>query len=170
MARNLTNAARPLVVDRVIYTTITLMSVLILYDGWHQLSFIALTGVIVGPVLAIFLSHVFSASLAHQVALGRSVTMRERMKIARTEAPFLLFCLPPLVLIGVLRLLGVELSDAIHWVVAVGMLSLGYWGGVAGRRAGMTGWRLASSVLAGLLIGAVILALQVFLQPGKIGS
>ena len=45
-------------VDRVIYTTITLMAVLIIYDGWEQLRFWNVVTVIVGPILAIFLSHV----------------------------------------------------------------------------------------------------------------
>lgn len=70
LPRDLTTIDRPRNIDRVVYATITLMSVLILSDGWSQLSFIALIGVIIGPVLA------------------------------------------------------------------MGVLSLGYWGGVAGRRAG----------------------------------
>jgi hypothetical protein len=45
--------------------------------------------------------------------------------------------------------------------------SLGLWGGVAGRRAGLSGWRLALTVLGGLVVGSVILVLQVMLQPGK---
>jgi hypothetical protein len=58
-------------VDRLIYTTITLMSVLIIYDGWSRVSFAALVRVIVGPVVAMFLSHVFATYLAHEVARGR---------------------------------------------------------------------------------------------------
>ena len=50
-------------VDRVIYTTITLLSVLIIYDGWEELRFWNVVAVIVGPILAIFLSHVFGAAL-----------------------------------------------------------------------------------------------------------
>ena len=46
-------------VDRVIYTTITLLSVLIIYDGWEQLQFWDVVAVILGPIVAIFLSHVF---------------------------------------------------------------------------------------------------------------
>jgi hypothetical protein len=41
-------------VDRVIYTTITLLSVLIIFDGWEQLQFWGVVAVIVGPILAIF--------------------------------------------------------------------------------------------------------------------
>ena len=39
--------------DRVIYTTITLMSVLVVYDGWATLSFGGVAAVIIGPMLAI---------------------------------------------------------------------------------------------------------------------
>jgi hypothetical protein len=58
-------------VDRVIYTTITLLSVLIIYDGWEQLQFWDVVAVILGPIVAIFLSHVFGAALGTRVALGR---------------------------------------------------------------------------------------------------
>lgn len=157
-------------IDRLIYTTITLMSVLIIYDGWGHLSFAALVGVILGPIVAMFLSHVFSTYLAQEVARGRAPSMRERMAIVRTESRFLLIAAPPLALAGLLMVLGVELSATIRWIVAVGVVSLGVWGGVAGRRAGLRGWRLASAVMAGLLIGAVILLLQVALQPGRAAS
>ena len=54
--------SRPVYLDRALYTTITVMSVLIAYDGWQHLKFWAAAGVILGPVLAMFVSHVFSAS------------------------------------------------------------------------------------------------------------
>ena len=68
-------------VDRVIYTTITLMAVLIVYDGWEQLRFWSVVAVILGPILAIFLSHVFGAALGTRVALGRPLTRGERRAV-----------------------------------------------------------------------------------------
>jgi hypothetical protein len=56
--------------------------------------------------------------------------------------------------------------DAIRYLLVLGTATLGYWSGRAGRRAGLTGWRLARAVLAGLLIGALILGMYVLLQPG----
>jgi hypothetical protein len=156
--------SRPPVVGRVVYGTITLMSVLIVYGGWQQLRFRDVVGVIVGPVLAMFLSHLFAATLARQVELGRAVTGTERARIARSESPFLLLAVPPVVFVG---LLGSSLSASIRWLVVLGAASLGYWGGVAGRRSGMSGWRLVLAVAAGLIIGALVLALDVFLQPGQ---
>ena len=155
-------------VDRIVYATITLMSVLVIYDGWTDLKFLEIVGVIVGPVFAMFLGHSFSAAIARQVKYGRTLSNAERIAVLRSEAPFLLLCVPPIVLAIALHLVGVSLSASINIVVWIGVASLGFWGGVAGRRAGLAGLRLASSVLAGLLVGGVILVLQVLLQPGKV--
>jgi len=48
----------------------------------------------------------------------------------------------------------------------VGVASLGFWAGLAGRRAGRTGWHLAMAVLAGVIVGLLVLAIQVLLEPG----
>jgi hypothetical protein len=115
VTRETASTTRPVDVDRLIYATITLMSVLIIYDGWQQLKFVQVVGVIVGPVLAMFLSHVFSASLALQVSQGRPITMAERLVITRKESRFLLICVPPVLLTGILYLVGLSLNDAIRW-------------------------------------------------------
>ena len=155
------------VVDRVVYGTITIMSVLIVYDGWSNLRLVDALGVIVGPVLAIYVAHVFSAVLTEPVDLGRPPTGREAIKIARAESRFLLLAVPPVVLVVVLNMAGMSLSDCILVVLWVGVGSLGIWGGMAGRRAGYVGWRLGLWVLAGIAVGLLVLAIRVFLQPGK---
>jgi hypothetical protein len=146
------------------------MSVLLVYDGWQHVRFTGVIAVIVGPVLAIFLAHVFSSGLAQELRQGRPVTLAERVGIIRSESRFLLVCIPPLGLVGVLSILGVSLTDAIQWVLVLGTCSLGYWAGRAGRLAGLTGWRLMRAVLAGLVLGCLILVLYVFLQPGRAAS
>ena len=153
-------------IDRVIYTTVTLMSVLIIYDGWATLRFWDVVAVVLGPVLAIFLSHVFGAELGIRVALGRPLTGSERRSVLVEESRFLLVPHPPLLILTVLALAGVSYTRIIHVIVLVGVLSLGFWGAVAGRRAGLTGWSLVASTVAGLGVGCVILALQALLQPG----
>jgi hypothetical protein len=70
--------SRPFVVSRVVYGTITLMSVLIVYGGWEQLRFRDVVAVIVGPVPALFLCHSFAATLAKQVEHGKVLTGAER--------------------------------------------------------------------------------------------
>jgi hypothetical protein len=154
-------------VDRVIYTTITLLSVLIIFDGWEQLQFWGVVTVIVGPILAIFLSHVFGAALGTRVALGRPLTRHERRAVFVEECRFLLITVPPLAILVVLTIAGVSYTRTIQVIVLTGVLSLGVWGGVAGRRAGLTGWALVFSIAYGLLLGGIILVLQAMLQPGR---
>ena len=153
--------------DRVIYTTITLMSVLVVYDGWATLSFGGVAAVIVGPMLAIFLGHVFGASLGTRVELGRPLTRRERRDVLVEEARFLLLLVPPLGILVVLSFIGISYTRIIQVVVLAGVLSLGFWGGLAGRRAHLTGWRLVASIVFGLVVGGLVLVLQAFLRPGQ---
>ena len=108
------------------------MSVLIIYDGWQHLRLADVAGIIIGPVVAMFLAHVFSAAMAQQVELGRHLDWVERTTIVRSEAPFLLLCVPPLVIVVVLNLGGVSLNDSIKATLWVGVASLGLWGGIAG--------------------------------------
>lgn len=159
--------SRPVYLDRAIYTTITVMSVLILYDGWQTLKLAAAVGVILGPVLAIFVSHVFAATLAREVELQRRPGRIEAMRIIRTESQFLLLAAPALALLIVLTVAGVSLSHSVQAVIFLEGASLGFWGLVAGRRAGLAGWPLARTVMFGLIVGLLVLALQVFLQPGN---
>jgi hypothetical protein len=154
-------------VDRVIYTTIMLMAVLIVYDGWEQLRFVGVVAVILGPILAIFLSHVFGAALGTRVALGRPLSRRERRAVFLEECRFLLVAVPPLAILVVLAIAGISYARIIQVIVLTGVLSLGVWGGLAGRRAGVTGWALVLPIAYGLLLGGIILALQAFLQPGN---
>jgi hypothetical protein len=119
-----------------------------------------------GPISAIFLSHVFGAALGTRVALGRPLTRRERRAVFVEECRFLLVAVPPLAILVVLAIAGVSYTRIIQVIVLTGVLSLGVWGGVGGRRAGMTGWALVLPIAYGLLLGGIILALQALLQPG----
>jgi len=153
--------------DRVIYTTITLLCVLIIYDRWEQLQFRNVATVIAGPILAIFLGHVFGAALGMRVAQGRPLTRREHRTVFLEECRFLLVAVPPLAILVVLTMAGVPYSRTIQVIVLCGVVSLGVWGGVAGRRAGLTGWALTLSIAYGLMLGGIVLALQALLQPGQ---
>jgi hypothetical protein len=117
-------------------------------------------------VLAIFVSHVFSAFLARQDELHQRPGGSETMRIVRTESRFLLLAAPALALLIILTVAGVSLSHSIQAVIFLEGASLGFWGFVAGRRAGLAGWPLARTVIFGLIVGLLVLALQVFLQPG----
>jgi hypothetical protein len=64
-----------------------------------------------------------------------------------------------------LTIAGVSFTRIIQVIVLTGVLSLGVWGGVAGRRAGLTGWPLLVPITYGLFVGGIILILQALLQP-----
>ncbi len=136
VTRGLDRLVHPVLVDRIIYATITIMSVLIIYDGWQHLKLIDVAGAIIGPVLAMFLAHVFSAAMAQHVKARRILTGKEWRAVVRVQAPFLALCVPPLAIVSLLYAVGVSLSDGIRVTLWVGTASLGYWGLVAGRRAG----------------------------------
>ena len=78
--------SRPVDLDRAVYTTITVMSVLIVYDGWQNLKLWAAVGVILRPVIAKYVSHVFSTFLARQAGLHQRPGRSEQMRIIRTVA------------------------------------------------------------------------------------
>jgi hypothetical protein len=123
--------------------------------------------IIAGPVLAMFIAHVFAAILAEHSALGRSLTKSELLDAVRAEWGFLLLAAPPLALLLILNVTGVALDDSIRVIIWFSAASLGLWAGLAGLRAGLRGSKLALAVIIGLLVGGAVLTLQVFLQPGK---
>jgi hypothetical protein len=170
MAQTSLLVPRPVSLDRVVYGTITVMSVLIIFDGWQHLRLLDVVGVIIGPVVAMFMAHVFSALVAKQVEAGRPLRGGDYGTTVRSESRFLLLCVPPLVIVSLLFISGVSIADAIQVTLWFGVASLGFWGLVAGRRAGYTGWRILVVIAAGLVVGIVVLAIQVILQPGKVVS
>jgi len=165
-----TSAGRPVVIRHAALGTITLTSVLIIYDGWASLKFGDVVAIIIGPVLAIFIAHAFAGGLAKFATKGGALSRSEVFDVIRAEAGFLLLAVPPLALLAVLDLAGVALGDSIRVVIWLGGASLGFLGGLAGVRAGLRGWRVVLAVAIGLLVGGLVLTLQVILQPGKTAS
>ena len=161
---------KPPVVGRIVTATVALVCLLIVYDGWAALNLIDVVLVIVGPVIAICTTHVFSGSLVQLVELRRRPTMQEWLVTARYELRFLLLAVPPLALLLVLDLANAALTDAIRVVIWLEALSLGFWAGLAAWYAGLRGRLLGLSILAGLLISAMVLLLQLILQPGKVAA
>jgi hypothetical protein len=123
--------ARPAVIGRIVTATIALICLLIVYDGWAALKPFDVALVIVGPVVAICTTHVFSGSLVQLVELGRRPTMQEWLITVRFESRFLLLAVPPLAVLLVLHLANVALTDAIRVVIWLEVLSLTFWAGLA---------------------------------------
>jgi len=141
-------------------------SILVVYDGWSSLKFSAAVAIILGPLIAMVIGHVFAASVAAYPTLGRRLTSRELRRIVRHESRFLLVCVPQMFLLVVLTLAGVGLSDTVQVLIWVGPASLGFWAGVAARRAGVRRRGVGLAVITGLAVGGAVLVLQIFLQPG----
>ena len=158
---------RPAAIGRVVTATITLVCVLIVYDGWAKLRVVDVVLIILGPIIAIFTSHVFSTTLVLQVELNRRPTRSEWFVNARSESRFLLLAVPPLVLLLLLDLATVSVPDSVRAVIWMEALSLAFWTGLAAWLVGMRGRPLALAVLAGLAVTGVVIILQVTLQPGR---
>lgn len=142
-------------------------SVLVVYDGWANLRLLEAVAIILGPVVAMVIGHVFAATLAAYPTLGRPPRQRELVRIVQHESHFLLVCAPQLTLLLLLSLVGLNLSDTVRVLIWAGAASLGFWGGLAAQRAGLR-WRgIALGVITGLAAGGAVLLMQVFLQPGK---
>jgi hypothetical protein len=159
--------AQPWAIGRVVTATITLVCVLVVYDGWAQLRLLDVVLIILGPVIAIFTSHVFSTTLVLQVELGRRPTRREWIVNARFESRFLLLAVPPLALLFLLDLASVPIDDSVRIVVWMETASLAFWTALAAWLVGIRGRSLMLAALAGLVLAAVVIMLQVMLQPGR---
>jgi hypothetical protein len=159
--------ASPPAIGRVVTATITVTCVLVVYDGWASLRFLDVVLIILGPIIAIFTSHVFSTTLVQQVELGRRPSRSEWLVNVRYESRFLLLAVPPLALLLLLRLATVSLEDSVRVVIWMEALSLSFWTGLAAWLVGLRGRAVVLAVLAGLVVGGVVVGLQVMLQPGR---
>ena len=68
---------RPVAINRAVVGTITVTSVLIVYDSWASRKLLDVVAIIVGPVLAMFIAHVFAGALAAYAARGRHLSKSE---------------------------------------------------------------------------------------------
>jgi hypothetical protein len=160
-------AERPAAIGRVVTATITLVCVLVVYDGWANLRVLDVVLIIIGPIIAIFTSHVFSTTLVLQVKLGRRPSQSEWFANARSESRFLLLAVPPLALLLLLDLATVSVQHSVQVVIWMEALSLAFWTGLAAWLVGMRGRPLVLAVFAGLVVTGVVIILQVALQPGQ---
>lgn len=148
------SAARRDAIDRAVYGTIVVTSVLVVYDGWPDLKLGDAIVVILGPMVAIVIGHVFAASVAAYPELGRRPRRSELLHIVRRESRFLLVCVPQLVLLLTLTSARFGLSHTVRVLIWTGPVSLGFWAGTAAWRAGVRGRGLALAVVTGLAVGS----------------
>ena len=149
-----------------VYGTVTLLSVLVVFEGWQDLRGpIAVVLVTVGPAVALMLAHLFGEALDEHIRLHRPLRAHEWRAAVVDSTVFLLMCVPLLAVLVVGQVLRLELATTVRLMLWLGVLSLGFWGWLAGRHAGLRGWRLLGSALAGLVIGLVVISLQLVLKP-----
>lgn len=142
------------------------MSVLAVYTGWEDHPrFVGVALVIVLPTLALMLAHLFAGSMTRHMAVQRALTWPEWRQLLRDDAEFLLVAIPPIIALAISSLSPLDVFDAVSVILGLGTLTLAGWGYYAGYRAGMTGWRLFTSALAGAGIGVLVIALQIVFKP-----
>lgn len=111
-----------------------------------------------------WLAHVYAAMVSGRRA-GSATPLRRRIRSsARHESPILVGGLPPLVIFITLTLAGVSIAvDAVAALgAAIGMFALD--GFLAGRQAGVKGWRLEVEAGAAAVFGLMIAVLMVSLH------
>lgn len=154
---------------RIIYGTIILMTAFALYDdrGNDQPlsieSFLAMCGIVIAPLFALAMAHSFSEALDMQIRLRRGLTGPDRRLLFRTNMQYLYIAVPPLCVVIVLSLLGMDPVDVISVVQLLGLVSLYAWGTYAGRKAGLGRGRRYLMGVGYMLAGATVIAVELAL-------
>jgi hypothetical protein len=160
------SAASVLRIDRLVYATVVLMSVLAVYDGWQDLAtFAGVAVVIVGPLLALSLAHLFGDLLHAHAERRRPLTASEWRRHARDQISWFVAAVPPLVVLAIGWLTPADVVETIALVLWTGVVTLVVLSAVAGRLAGLRGWRWCAATAAGGLIGLIVIGLQLVLKP-----
>jgi hypothetical protein len=152
---------------RIIYSTIMLMTAYAIYDEGtaplSESSFLLLVGLSIAPLFALTMAHAFSDALDLQIRFGRRLTSHDRRHLLTSNVQYLYVAIPPLVLMAALGLLGWDANDVLSLVLGLGVLSLGWWGWYAGRKAGAglarRAWFAVSYTVMGLIVITVELVI-----------
>ena len=153
-------------IDRLVYATVVLMSVLAVYDGWADLAtFAGVAAVIIGPLLALSAAHLFADVLHQYAENGRPLTGAEWREQLRDQLSWFAAAVPSLVVLAIGWLSPVDVVGTIALVLWTAVITLVVLSGIAGHRAGLRGWRWWLATAAGGLIGLLVIGLQVALKP-----
>ena len=150
--------------ERLTYATVVVMSMLAVYKGWGDLSFLAAGFVIVAPVVALGVAHAFSEVVHAHAALARPLTAHEWRAAGAHQLHLLLAALPPFVVLVFVRATGFGVSNVRAFILLVGVVTLMALAAVAGRRAGYRGGGLVLTALAGGLVGLIVISLQLVVK------
>jgi hypothetical protein len=152
--------------ERVVYATVVLMSVLAVYDGWAELtSFLGVAVVILAPLAALAVAHLFSEVIEEHYHLQRSLTRAEWRRLSMDQLKILVAAAPPLVIVAIGWVSPVDPRGTIRVLLWTGVLTLVALSLIAARRAGIRGGRLLVAGLGGGVVGLIVISLQVLLKP-----
>lgn len=149
---------------RIIYATILLMTAYAIYDeGTAPLktrTYLDLLGLSIGPLFALAMAHAFSDALDTQIRYQRRLTGHDRRHLLWTNLQYLYVAIPPMLLILGLGLLQWDADVVLEFVQLMGLLSLGWWGYYAGRKAHVSRPRRWMFALNYALMGLVVIAVE----------
>ena len=152
--------------ERVVYATVVLMSVLAVYDGWASLTtFAGVVVVIVAPLVALAVAHLFSEGIEEHYRVQRPLSATEWRTLALGQVAILLAAVPSLVVVGLGWISPFDERRTIAAVLWTGVVTLVVLTSVAARRAGIRGWRLVVAGLVGGAVGLFVISLQILLKP-----
>ena len=115
------------------------------------------------PLFALSMAHVFSDALDLQIRKGRRLTNHDRRHLLAANLQYMYIAIPPIVLIVLLSLFHMPATDVIRVVLVLGLLSLGWWGYYAGRKAGVPVLRRWIFALNYSFMGAVVIGIELLL-------
>jgi hypothetical protein len=152
--------------DRLVYATVVLMSVLVVYDGWDQLTtFGGMALVIVAPIVALAMAHLFAEVMDAYATLRRPLSRSEWSELTLEQTRWLLAAVPPLVILGLGWISRLDARSTIAVLLWTGLATLVVLATLSGHRAGFRGWRLFLAGLSGGVVGLVVISLQIVLKP-----
>ena len=152
--------------ESLVYSTVTLMSVLVVYDGWQDVAtFAGVAIVIIAPTIALAIAHWFAEAVDRHASLGRPLTGREWSQLAIDQGQVLLTAVPPLNILGIGWRSPLTAPSTIVVLVWTGCLTLVGLACAAAYRSGVRGWRLVAAGALGGVVGLVVISLQVLLKP-----
>lgn len=152
---------------RIIYATILLMTTYAIYDEginpFKTTTIIEIIGVSIAPLFALAMAHAFSDGLDMQIRNGRRLTRRDRWHLFGTNLQYMYVAVPPVAIIIVLGILGMDANDIVSIVQVLGLLSLGWWGYYAGRKAGLGTGRRWLFAFNYAMLGLLIIVIELIL-------
>lgn len=151
-------------ISRWVYGTVILMTVLVVYADNGPVTYRESIGVVLGPMIATFLAHLFASILATLNRDSGRLRPQHFAELVRDDAQFLLLTVPPLVVLVVGAAGAFPAPRAVAIIVYGGIGLLATVGGIAGWRAGLRGWAVVACALTSGTLGLAVLAVQLLLK------